>query len=132
MISAMVFFISVDVRLESLPVALNAKKSSISGVGLRPEMEKMEMKNGKKPTLLIRTPYQKILCSQCRDRESHVSYIYYILKQWIVFSCAPIGYSKSGCPELLTDSPPASPSERSQTCVSYELVVNVADRKAIH
>ena len=48
MISAMVFFISVDVRLESLPVALNAKKSSISGVGLRPEMEKMEMKNGKK------------------------------------------------------------------------------------
>ena len=56
MISAMVFFISVDVRLESLPVALNAKKSSISGVGLRPEMEKMEMKNGKKPALLIRTP----------------------------------------------------------------------------
>ena len=56
MISAMVFFISVDVTLDSLSVALNAKKSSISGVGLRPEMEKMEMKNGKKPTLLIRTP----------------------------------------------------------------------------
>ena len=56
MISAMVFFISVDVTLESLPVALNAKKSSISGVELRPEMEKMEMKNGKKPALLIRTP----------------------------------------------------------------------------
>ena len=56
MISAMVFFISVDVTLESLPVALNAKKSSISGVGFRPEMEKMEMENGKKPTLLGRTP----------------------------------------------------------------------------
>ena len=56
MISAMVSFISVDVTLEFVVVALNAKKSSISGVGLRPEIEKMEMKNGKKPTLLIRTP----------------------------------------------------------------------------
>lgn len=48
MISTMVFFISVDVTLEFVPVALNAKKSSISGVGLRPEMEKMEMENDKK------------------------------------------------------------------------------------
>ena len=39
MISAMVSLINLDVKLESELVALNAKQSSISGVGFRPEIQ---------------------------------------------------------------------------------------------
>ena len=44
----------------------------------------------------------------------------YILKQWIVFPSALIGYSNSRHPVLFTVTPPAPPSERRQTRVSYE------------
>ena len=37
-----------------------------------------------------------------------------------MFSLALIGYSTSGYPVLFTDSPPAPPSERRQTRISYE------------
>lgn len=63
MISTMVFFISVDVTLEFVPVALNAKKSSISGVGLRPEMEKMEMENEKKANVANEDTLAKDPCA---------------------------------------------------------------------
>ena len=44
----------------------------------------------------------------------------YILKHWIVFLCALIGYSNLGHPVLYTDSPPAPPSERHQTRLNCE------------
>ena len=49
-----------------------------------------------------------------------VNSIHISLKQWIVFSRALIGYSTFGYPVLFTDSPPVSPSKRSQIRISYE------------
>ena len=46
----MVFLINLEVVSRSVPVALNAKQTSISGVGLRPEMQD-EMKFDKKSQL---------------------------------------------------------------------------------
>ena len=44
----------------------------------------------------------------------------YILKHWIVFLCALIGYSNLGHSVLFTDSPLAPPSERHQTRLNCE------------
>ena len=47
----------------------------------------------------------------------------YILKQWIVFLCALIGYSNLGYPVLFTDSPPAPPSEQHQSHLRAKIVI---------
>ena len=47
----------------------------------------------------------------------------HILKQWIVFLCALIGYSNSRYPVLFTDSPPAPPSEQRQSHLRAKIVI---------
>ena len=68
--------------------------------------------NSKPPTI----PFVIVACTFC-DNLSRNSCI---LKQWIVFFLALIGYSISAYPTLFTDSPQVPLSERRQTRVSCE------------